>query len=1036
MKNQLFRFAFAATVFFTCLPSCVKEKLAPVENSEIPSVTINASIADMSTKVGFNPSYDATYGKPQSMTLTWTEGDKLRVYNHANRSQYSDFALSSETIGLKAGKFTGTLVPATSYDVEVFSGDLNYASQTQPSDGVTTGLKYLASASDLTDLNNIVFTDFSSVLAITVQMPSSAIADKIKSVDITAGSNIFNGGNTLSVTFSAIGDADSDGILHFFATLPQGDQALAKGTTLLVHLNAPGEAQDVYTRFLELPAAKTFTHNKLNTININAANSESYANTSATEIGTESNPYLIGDKYQMNAMHGLMVAGEIKYFKMVDDVDLNGIAWRPLNTVSGDAAKSLDFDGDGHTIDHLTVVGASAGDYPSFAGYLCGNVRNVEFDNASITVGTTKEQSGGVVASYMGGNGNTASCSGITIRNSTLTSEGSNAYVGGLAARAGKASELRNCHVLSTSVSTSGGCAAGMLAYIASKHDLTISECSAENIIVTGGSSHYAAGLVACIVSSSPVSIIRCHTTGEVRRGGAGRHFGGLIGSVQSANVTISNCYSTCSVNGHQFNGGLVGSWWSSPEKPTPVFSGGSGKIDHCFASGNVTDQGNSGDGGLVGSVEVPGITITNSIAWNSAVTAKVYGDANYSSGAVVGRTHPNTRLENNYRKPGMSITANWVPSANFDQPNSNKDGDTYYIWKIGSDKVEANGGYTNATSISSPICLWAYHGKHLPASTVVSPDDKLGWTSNEAISGIPSTEPEMAESASYTGLNIWGLGTTQTIVDGVQWTHFHGTWQGKIREINIITTELNEHNKLRIYYNYEDDGKKYLNEKCELVDAVAGTNGSMTSQFIRVNDIIKRSGNDADKVWEHNCALVINGDALDILKVENNADAATLPASTVSCAGPLLVWKGNKLTASDEWKALDTSEWLGDGGNDGGQPRTAIGINKEGTKVIQVTVDGRWTGGGDDKKAYGMPTDVLAQLMLELGCYKAMNLDGGGGSQMWVYGKGDVHNIVNHPHNTWPTYGTDPAHYYWIYNNEVSRRTCCSAIYVYSDLK
>lgn len=1030
MKKQLFHVAFAATLLLAFMSSCTREELAPVQEEVTPSFTINASIADISTKVAFDPVY-AIDGKPQSMTLTWADGDKLRVYNHADRSQYSDFSLSDESIGQKTGKFKGTPVTASSYDVEVFNGDFSYASQVQPSDGVTSDLKYLASASDLAGLSDIVFTDFSSILAITVKMPSSAIAAKIKSVDITASADIFAGGNTLGVSFASVGDAGSDGILHFFATLPQGDQAIAKGASLLVHLNAPGEAHDVYTRFLEIPAAKTFTGNKLNTININAANSASYANTSNTGIGTEANPYLIGDKYQMLAMHDEMDTGETTFFKMIDDVDLKGVAWTALNVINTSPTKSIDFDGDGHKIDNLTVDGGST-NYPSFAGYLIGRVRNVEFDHAGITAGNTKEQSGGVLASYLGAGGfDASSCSGITIRNSSVTSGGGAAYVGGLAARVGKANEVRDCHVINTTVTTPGGYVGGLLAYIASSHTMTIADCSAEEITVTGGGDHYAGGLVACIVATNPVTICRSHTTGTVNKNGNKRHFGGLVGSIQSSDVSISNCYSTCSVTGYQWTGGLVGSWWSSTN-----FTGGSGSIDHCFASGNITDTGNSGDGGLVGSLEVPGVTVTNSIAWNSSIAPNKYGDANYSSGAVVGRAHPNSRLENNYRKPGMSLTAYWVPSENFDHPDSKKVGETYYIWKIGADRVEANGGYTDATSISAPLGLWAYHGKHLPASTVVSPDDKLGWTSNVPIDGISGSGPEMAESPAYTGTNVWGLGTTEEIVDGVQWTRYHGIWEGEIREINIITTDLNEHNRIGVYQNYSDEGKLFLNQKCELMDAVAGTNGSMTSQFVRVNDKIQSSGNDENKPWEHNCAFTINGNKLDIVKVDSNAEAATLSGNTVSCAGPLLVWKGNKLTAPAEWLAADTNRWLTDGNNSGGQPRTAIGVNKEGTKVIQVTVDGRWTGGSDASKAYGMPTDVLAELMLQLGCYKAMNLDGGGGSQMWVYGRGDVHNIVNHPHNTWPVYGTDPAVYYWIKDGEVSRRPSSNAVYIYSDLK
>lgn len=1027
MKNKMIRSAFAAAALIALTASCVRETLAPVDENVDASVTINASIADLSTKVVFTPSY--TGGKPQSMTLTWAEGDKLRIYNHADRTQYSDFTLSSGSIGQKDGLFTGTPVSASSYDVEVISGSFDYAAQTQPSDGVTTDLKYQACATGLTDLNNVVFTDFSSVLAVTVKMPTSAVAGTVKSVDITAGSNIFNGGNTLSITFSALGDADNDGILHFFATLPMGDQPLAKGTTLLVHLNAPGAAQDVYTRFLELPAAKTFTHNELNTININATNSPSYANTSTTGIGTVDNPYLIGDKYQMQAMHTHLVNDSRKYFKMVDDVDLSGETWVPLCLAAGEN-KEVHFDGGGHTISNLTV--GNTNNYPSFFGFLWGEVANVVFDHATITCGSEKEQSAGVVSGYIGGSGHQGGCYGVTIQNSSVTSAGGAAFAGGLGARVGKAAEFRDCHVVSTSITTTndGTTVGGLLAYIASNATLVISDCSAEAITVKGYG-HYAAGLVACIASNNPVTILRCHTTGEIKRQSSGRHFGGLVGSVQSANVLIKDCYSTCAVTGSQWSAGLVGSWWS-----TSSFTGGSGKIDHCFASGPVTDKGNSGDGGLVGSLEVPGVTITNSIAWNSSVIAKSYGEANYSSGAVVGRAHPNSILINNYRKPGMSITAYWVPSADFSQPDSKKDGDKYYIWKIGADRVEANGDYTTATSISAPLGLWAYHGKVLSGGITVSPDNQKGFTSSAPIPGIDDSPAPDPENPAYTGTNIWNLGTTMDIVEGVQWTHFHGTWEGKIREINIITTTLNEHNKLRIYQNYSDDGKLYLNEKCEYVNAVAGTNGSMTSQFVRVNNIPKSSGNDANKLWEHNCALTIDGDIVDIVKVDNNAEASMLPNHTVSCAGPLLVWKGNKLSASAEWLAADTSKWLTDGGNTGGQPRTAIGINKEGTKVIQVTVDGRWTSGSDSQKAYGMSTDLLAQLMAELGCYKAMNLDGGGGSQMWVYGKGDKNNIVNHPHNSWPTYGTDPAYYYWEHNGEVGRRTTNCAVYVYSDLK
>lgn len=60
-----------------------------------------------------------------------------------------------------------------------------------------------------------------------------------------------------------------------------------------------------------------------------------------------------------------------------------------------------------------------------------------------------------------------------------------------------------------------------------------------------------------------------------------------------------------------------------------------------------------------------------------------------------------------------------------------------------------------------------------------------------------------------------------------------------------------------------------------------------------------------------------------------------------------------------------------------GYNPRTAIGVDKDGTTVYIVTVDGR-----QDSSA-GMRMSHLAELMISLGCYNAVNLDGGGSTRM-----------------------------------------------------
>ncbi len=66
--------------------------------------------------------------------------------------------------------------------------------------------------------------------------------------------------------------------------------------------------------------------------------------------------------------------------------------------------------------------------------------------------------------------------------------------------------------------------------------------------------------------------------------------------------------------------------------------------------------------------------------------------------------------------------------------------------------------------------------------------------------------------------------------------------------------------------------------------------------------------------------------------------------------------------------------------------PRTAVGYSAE--EIVLLTCDGR-----QPEWSTGLFLDELAQLMLELGCTDALNLDGGGSTTMWVDGK-----MVNHP--------------------------------------
>ncbi len=76
-----------------------------------------------------------------------------------------------------------------------------------------------------------------------------------------------------------------------------------------------------------------------------------------------------------------------------------------------------------------------------------------------------------------------------------------------------------------------------------------------------------------------------------------------------------------------------------------------------------------------------------------------------------------------------------------------------------------------------------------------------------------------------------------------------------------------------------------------------------------------------------------------------------------------------------------------------GAAPRTAIGIKKDGS-ILLYTIDGRQSG-----HSYGVQLSTLANRMKELGCVEALNLDGGGSTQIAIQLPGSESSVlVNKP--------------------------------------
>jgi hypothetical protein len=74
--------------------------------------------------------------------------------------------------------------------------------------------------------------------------------------------------------------------------------------------------------------------------------------------------------------------------------------------------------------------------------------------------------------------------------------------------------------------------------------------------------------------------------------------------------------------------------------------------------------------------------------------------------------------------------------------------------------------------------------------------------------------------------------------------------------------------------------------------------------------------------------------------------------------------------------------------------PRTAVGITADGKTLILLVDDGRWK-----DHSVGMSTTELAKVMLNLGCTSALNLDGGGSTEMALRDPATGQLVVvNHP--------------------------------------
>ncbi|MBE6682043.1 MAG: phosphodiester glycosidase family protein [Ruminococcaceae bacterium] len=167
---------------------------------------------------------------------------------------------------------------------------------------------------------------------------------------------------------------------------------------------------------------------------------------------------------------------------------------------------------------------------------------------------------------------------------------------------------------------------------------------------------------------------------------------------------------------------------------------------------------------------------------------------------------------------------------------------------------------------------------------------------------------------------------------------------------------------------------------------------GVVLEVVVEDNIIVEfRRNMESVKIPENGCVFVVsegnnmyfanNFNVGDEIVIELNVTPSLEDVKTAFGGGSMLVFEGQ-----DVGKIGDYTHTVA-----GFNPRSAIGIDEAGTTLYLVAVDGRQT------ISKGMRMSHLAELMISLGCYYAVNLDGGGSTRLLA---STLDNEAMHPVN------------------------------------
>lgn len=253
----------------------------------------------------------------------------------------------------------------------------------------------------------------------------------------------------------------------------------------------------------------------------------------ASGTGTENDPYVI-----KSANHWKNMVTKVNkdaknyasaYYKLEADIDFKNEVIDSIHVFKGV------LDGDNHTLKNVKIGDGSAS-HQAFFYLLNGTVKNLKFDNITVTGGNATGAASSAAVITAGNSSAAFTIENCHVSNSTIISgpqEGENggSYAAGLVGRCNKADAIiRNCSVTNSTIKSTWANAGGVVGYVGNG---LVDGILSSNNTVTAENSSLAGGVVAEMGGGTLINIVSKNNVCSVKTTSCG----GVVGVSNDAKI-------------------------------------------------------------------------------------------------------------------------------------------------------------------------------------------------------------------------------------------------------------------------------------------------------------------------------------------------------------------------------------------------------------------------------------------------------------------------------------------------------------------